>query len=192
MGNASKAMPWIVTIGISAGVLCAQNTGSSHGMPMPPPPPADTSRIQQEMSNHGNPGGPLKISYGSKSAAWDTAKLAALPHTTVTAYNEHAKANQTFSGVPLIDLLAQLGVPAKPKGKDFRLYILAEGSDGYQVVYSIGEVTPDAHDGTVLVADSMDGKPISSNGPLQLVVTGEKRPARWIRNLVLVRVQTAQ
>jgi len=69
---------------------------------------------------------------------------------------------------------------------------VAEGIEGYKVVYSIGEVTPDVHDGTVIVADSQDGKPIADDGPLKLVTTGEKRPARWVRNLVSIRVLTAQ
>jgi hypothetical protein len=69
---------------------------------------------------------------------------------------------------------------------------VAEGSDGYKVVYSLGEVTPDVHDGTVMVADAEAGKPLTDSGPLKLVATGEKRPARWVRNLVAVRVRTAE
>jgi len=141
---------------------------------------------------HPIPTGPLKITFDGKSAEWTTAALAALPHTTITVYNEHAKTNQTYSGVPLIALLSPLGVPSTPHGKEFRLYLVAEGSDGYQVVYSVGEVTPDVHDGTTLVADTVDGKPLGDNGPFQLVTTGEKRPARWVRNLVAIRVQSAQ
>jgi len=135
--------------------------------------------------------GPLKIAFGDKSAEWTPATLAALPHKTITVYNEHAKANQTYSGVPLIDLLAKLGVPSQPRGKEFRLYLVAEGADGYQVVYSVAEVTPDVHDATVIVADTQDGKPIADDGPLKLVATGETRPARWVRNLVAIRVLTA-
>jgi hypothetical protein len=63
------------------------------------------------------PAGPLKITFGEKSAQWTPATLAALPHTTLTVHDEHIKANQTFSGVPLIDLLTPLGLPAKPHGK---------------------------------------------------------------------------
>jgi len=126
------------------------------------------------------------------AAEWTAATLAPLPHQTLTVVNGHAKTNQTYSGVSLIDLLAKLGVTEKSHGKEFRLYLVAEGSDGYQVVYSIGEVTPDVHDGTVIVADSLDGKPLPGNGPLQLVATGEKRPARWVRNLVAIRGMTAQ
>jgi hypothetical protein len=133
----------------------------------------------------------LKITYGGQTDTWTVATLAQLPHTTITVYNEHAKENQTYSGVPLIDLLGKLGVPDKPHGKDLRLYVVAEGSDLYEVVYSLGEVTPDVHDGTVLVADSEGGKPLGDDGPLKMVLTGEKRPARWVRNLVAIRVLTA-
>jgi hypothetical protein len=136
--------------------------------------------------------GPLVITYGDNSATWTVATLASLPHTTVSVFDEHSKANETYAGVPLIDLLVKLGVPDKPHGKQFRLYEVAAGSDGYEVVYSLGEITPDVHDATVLVADSEDGKPIAGDGPLKLVATGEKRPARWVRNLVAVKVLTAE
>lgn len=180
---------------ILAASACAQNQGSNQGVPMSGgAPEPDTSRVVQEMMHDKAmpQAGPLKITFGDKSSEWTAATLGPLPHTTLTLFNEHAKANQVFSGVPVIDLLAKLGVAEKPRGKDFRLYVVAEGSDGYQVVYSIGEITPDVHDGTVMVADSMDGKPLPGNGPLQLVATGEKRPARWVRNLVAIRVMTAQ
>jgi hypothetical protein len=194
---------------LTPALASAQNQGSGMGgNPVPP----DTSRIQQEMSQQTQlpvggkgsepegkmaahvlpPAGPLRVSFGDKSAVWTAEKLAALPHTTITVYNEHVKKNQTYSGVPLTDLLTPLGVPNKPHGKDFELYLVAEGSDGYKVVYSVAEVTPDVHDGTVLVADAIEGKPIPGTGPLQLVATGEKRPARWVRNLVVIRVFGAQ
>jgi hypothetical protein len=136
--------------------------------------------------------GPLKVSFGTQSAEWTPESLAKLPHISLSVYNEHSKANETYSGVALIDLLKPLGVPDKPHGKEFRLYLVAEGSDGYQVVYSMAEVTPDVHDGTVIVADAEDGKPLDKDGPLKLVAAGEKRPARWVRNLVAVRVLPAQ
>jgi hypothetical protein len=180
----------LLAIGFATPNLASgQNPG---GQPMGAQPQPDASRIQEEMTHATSPAGPLKITFGAKSSEWTPATLPALPHTTIAVYNEHAKANQTYSGVPLIDLLTQLGVPSKPRGKDFRLYIVAEGSDGYQVVYSIGEVTPDVHDGTVLVADMVDGKSLGNNGLFQLVATGEKRPARWVRNLVGIRVLAAQ
>jgi hypothetical protein len=134
---------------------------------------------------------PLKIRYGKKSAEWTAAKLAQLPHETIQASSERTHAPESYSGVPLIALLVELGVPQKLKGKDLRLYVVVEGSDGYKVVYSMGEVSPDVHDGSVLVADSVDGKPLTDNGPIELVSTGDRRPARWVRGVVSIRVQAA-
>ena len=162
----------------------------------PPAQPVPGSNQETGPMHHGThpagPASPLKITFGAQSAEFTPEKLTALPHTTLTVFNGHANANQAFSGVPLIDLLKPLGVVDQPRGKDFRLYIEAEGSDGYVVVYSIAEVTPYIHDGTVIVADTLDGKPIADNGPFQLVATGEKHPARWVRNLVAIRVLHAE
>jgi hypothetical protein len=186
---------------VAAPVLIqAQSQGQNQGQPMPGVPANPVGGVganpgQATSMDTGKPSvatGPLRITFGDKSAEWTAAKLAALPHQTLTVFNEHAKVNQTYSGVELIELLKPLGVPEKPRGKEFRLYLVAEGSDGYQVVYSLGEVTPDVHDATVMVADMLDGKPIGAGGPLQLVATREKRPARWVRNLVAIRVSTAE
>jgi hypothetical protein len=191
-GSVATVALW-VGLGVTSALVHGQSQSTSPGLPMGGIEQPDTSRIQQEERHHAEaPSGPLKITFGKKQAEWAAATFAALPHTNITIYNEHAKANQAYSGVPLTDLLTRLGVPAKPHAKDFRLYIVAEGSDGYQVVYSIGEITPDVHDGIVLVADAMDGKPLGNNGLFQLVSTGEKRPARWVRNLVAIRVLMAQ
>jgi hypothetical protein len=137
-------------------------------------------------------GEPLRITFGDKSATWTVATLAALPHVTVTVHNEHTKADETYSGVPLIALVAPLGVNEHPRGKDLRLYVVAEGSDLYEAVYSSGEITPDVSNSTVIVADAENGKAIAGDGPFKLIATGEKRPARWVRNLVAIRVFAAE
>jgi hypothetical protein len=186
----------VFQLGVGTLATLGQNQAQNQGQPMSGVPTTAVGGMSadhgQAMTPASNPTGPLKITCGDKSSEWTSAKLAALPHKTITVYNEHAKANQTYSGVDLIDLLKPLGVPEKPRGKEFRLYLVAEGSDGYQVVYSLGEITPDVHDATVIVADTLDGKALTDNGPLQLVATGEKRPARWVRNLVAIRVRTAE
>jgi hypothetical protein len=89
-------------------------------------------------------------------------------------------------------LLAKYGAPL---GKDLRgaalaNYVLATGADGYRVVYSLAEVDPSFHPGDVIVADTMDGKPLDARtGPFRLVSTEDKRPARGVRNLVSLEVK---
>lgn len=152
-----------------------------------------TGEKPMEHGAHGKPSTSLTISFDGKSKTWTPQELAQMPQTAIDLYNAHTKATEHYAGVPLIDLLKTLGVPDKPHGKDFQLYLVAEGTDGYQVVYSLGEVTPDVHDGTVLVADTLGAAPLpADSGAIQLVAAGEKRPARWVHNLTTIRVLTAK
>jgi hypothetical protein len=154
------------------------------------PPDTSITRIQEDLGRNAMVT-PLKISYGRKSQEWTAAKLAPLPHETIQVATEGTQATETYSGVPLMALLVEAGVPQKPKGKDFRLYVVAEGRDGYKVVYSLGEVSPDVHNCSVLLVDSVDGKPLGDNGPIELISSGERLPARWVRGVVSIKVQAA-
>lgn len=167
------------------GALAAQAQNPQPKMPME----TQTSSITTQVAA---PAEPLKITFGDKSATWTVATLASLPHLTVTVHNEHTKADETYSGVPLIALLTPLGVSEHPRGKDLRLYVVAEGSDLYEAVYSSGEITPDVSSSTVIVADTENGKALAGDGPLKLIATAEKRPARWVRSLVAIKVFAAE
>ena len=132
------------------------------------------------------------MTFGDKSTDWTAGKLTPLPHTQVTVHNAHTNADETYSGVPVIALLTPLGVSDKPHGGNLRLVVMAVGSDGYEAVYSIGEVIPALRASTVIVADLENRKPLAGDGPLKLVGTGDKAPARWVRNLVAIKVQAAE
>jgi hypothetical protein len=66
-----------------------------------------------------------------KATTYSVADLKAMPHKTVTVYNEHAKTNESYSGVALTDLLAKAGAPTgeKLRGKSYLQYVVAEGTD---------------------------------------------------------------
>jgi DMSO/TMAO reductase YedYZ molybdopterin-dependent catalytic subunit len=116
-----------------------------------------------------------------------------MPHLSVTIHNSHSNADQMYSGVRVADLLSKVGAPLGNdlRGKALAQYIVAAGSDGYQTVLALGEVDPGFHPGEVLVADTMDGKPLDAHsGPLKLVVTEDKHPARSVRNLVQIELKT--
>jgi hypothetical protein len=116
-----------------------------------------------------------------------------LPHVTFTVHNVHAGADETYSGVPLAALLAKLDAPLGEhlRGKALASYIVASGSDGYSVVLSIAEADPSFHGGEILVADTRGGQPLGKSGPFQLIVSEDKRPARWVHNLVSISLQDA-
>jgi hypothetical protein len=111
--------------------------------------------------------------------------MAALPHKTVTVFNAHTKASETYSGVPLASLLSKVGVPLgeKLKGEILMNGLIAEGTDGYKVLYSLTEIDPAVHTGDVIVADTQSGQKLGRDGAFKLISTEDKRPARWVRNL---------
>ena len=129
-----------------------------------------------------------------KTLSFSSADLKAMPHKSVTVFNEHAKANESYTGVLLTDLLTKAGVPTGKdlKGKAFLMYVLAEGTDHYRVLYSLDEVDGANHTGDVIVADTLDGAALTTDGAFKLVSTEDKRPARWVRNLTAITVRSAE
>jgi hypothetical protein len=125
-----------------------------------------------------------------KTVSLSPEEIAALPHKAVSVFNSHTKANETYSGVALADLLAKVGVPhgEEVKGRLFMTAVIAEGTDKYGVVYALAEVDPSIHTGDVIVADSVDGQKLGKEGAFKMVSTEERRPARWVRNLTEISV----
>jgi hypothetical protein len=128
--------------------------------------------------------------YEGKTLTLSPEELAALPHKSVSVFNAHSKANETYSGVPLADLLSKVGVPLgeSVRGKVFLTGVVASGVDGYGVLYSLAEVDPSIHTGDVIVADAVDGKKLDKDGAFKMVSSEERRPARWVRNLASISV----
>jgi hypothetical protein len=97
----------------------------------------------------------------------------------------------TFSGVPLLDILQSAGVPTGEslRGKALTTCVIITASDGYKVTFSLAELDAGIGARQVIVADSEDGKPLTSTaGPLRFIVPEDKRPARWVRMVKTVRV----
>ncbi len=122
------------------------------------------------------------------------ADVKGLPHTEITAADRDGK-EHTYSGIPLIELLRQAGAStgAELKGKNLTKYIVVKATDGYEVVFAIAELDPDFSTRTILLADSVDGTPLAAGtGPYRVVVPGEKKPARWIRDVKGIEVKFAK
>lgn len=86
-----------------------------------------------------------------------------------------------YSGVALQDILLKAGVPSGKElhGENLSKYLLVKCRDGYQVLFSLAELDPSIADKNIIIADSVDGKPLpDAKGPLRIVAEGEKKPAR--------------
>jgi len=107
----------------------------------------------------------------------------------------HDSITNSYAGVPLMEILNRAGVTMgkKLRGKNMAKYLLVNGADGYQVVFSLAELDTSFNEKEIILADKMNDKPIpSGTGPFQLIVPGEKRPARSCREVVSFVIRSAQ
>jgi DMSO/TMAO reductase YedYZ molybdopterin-dependent catalytic subunit len=119
------------------------------------------------------------------------ADLAKMPRTSVTVKAEGSDEQTTYEGVLLFDILKEAGAPVGKQlmGKALATYVLAEAKDGYQVVYALPEFDPSFTDNKIIVADTVNGKPLFQyQGPFRLVVPSEKKGARSIRMVEKITV----
>jgi len=118
------------------------------------------------------------------------ADLRAMPRIKVQAREKNGD-EASFEGVALSDILKR----SKPRltekccGNAANTCVIVRAADNYRVVFSMGEIDPDFTDRKVLVADRRDGKPLQeSQGPLRLIVPGEKVHSRWVRQVKSLEV----
>jgi hypothetical protein len=114
-------------------LICA--FGSSAGAQQPSPALAVTGDVRQ----------PLTLT---------AADLAKMPRTAVNSRNNTA----AWGGVLLSEILKRAGVPlgTELRGTALTTYVVVSASDGYQVLFSLGELDPDMTDAEVLVAAARD------------------------------------
>ncbi|WP_433964922.1 hypothetical protein [Tunturiibacter gelidiferens] len=136
----------------------------------------------------------LVLTVDGKTTTLSVADLSAMPQTTITVHNEHTKTDETYSGVLLGVVLAKYGFPIDKTThqKMLRSYLVAEGMDKYWVLYSVTEVEGSEHNGSVIVATSMGGKPLGEDGQFKLVDSEDKKPQRWVRNLSAITVKSVE
>ncbi|GAA3768536.1 hypothetical protein GCM10022270_31830 [Terriglobus aquaticus] len=111
--------------------------------------------------------------------------LKALPHVSVAVTNGHTHQQETYSGVPVKDLLALVASKpgAGPHVSPRTTVVIAGATDHFQVVLTMCDTDPGCRSGQAIVADAEDGKPLTADGAFKLILTEDKMPGRWTRNL---------
>jgi hypothetical protein len=121
------------------------------------------------------------------------ADLSKLQRRSVRA-KDHSGTESTFEGVALVDVLQLAGVKFGDglRGKSLALYLVVEAADGYRAVFALPEIDPAYNDRVVLLADRRDGAKFSdADGPLRIILQGEKRQARWVRQVTALIIKRA-
>lgn len=125
--------------------------------------------------------------------SYTAAQLAALSSDTLRVSSGHGAPPATYQVVPLRRLLSHAGVAVDSlHGPNLLQLVVAEARDGYVVAFSLGELSQDLGNHAVVVAFKRDAKAIpETDGPFRLLVPGETRGARAIRQLARLHVMVA-
>ena len=126
----------------------------------------------------------------AKPATFTIAELKAMPRAPMKVTDEKGR-TAAYDGVLLAEVLSRAGVAAGStlKGKALSSYVVVTARDAYQVVFSLAELDPAMGDSNVLLADTMDGVPISAaQGPLRIIVPHDKQSSRWVRQVEKIEV----
>lgn len=120
--------------------------------------------------------------------------LAAYPSITLTVSFGAGQGFQTgrYTGVLLWDLLKEADVQVDPARNNDKLrkYVVVTGNDGYDAIYSMGELDPDFGGEIVMIAYAKDGAPLGPGESMaRSVVDADKRGGRAVSNLVRIEVR---
>ena len=129
-----------------------------------------------------------------KQVLLSRADLEALPHVKVAAA-EHPSGTVNFEGVTLKSVLEKAGLTfgESMKGKRLTNCLLVEAADGYRAVIALPELDSAFTDKQALLVFLRDGKPLGDKeGPYRIVIPEEKRMARWVRQVTMLKIVDVQ
>jgi len=147
----------------------------------PPPVPATTSGPQTETVVVGPTGKRIVV----------TPKLLdGLDRAEATMINHGA--SHTYEGVRLTELMRLVDAPtgARIHADADRDYLVVTGADGFRAVLSLAETDRSVQPHAVILADKMDGAPLTSHdAPYRVVVDGDQKPARSVYAVTSIEVK---
>jgi len=108
---------------------------------------------------------------------------------SLTAHGE----THVYEGPTLASVLERLDAPLgqRLRGEALKTFVVVRAADGYVVVFSLAEIDPAMSPTAVILANETDGAPLSAEeGPLRLIVEGDARPARSVRQVTAIELRT--
>lgn len=135
---------------------------------------------------------PVVLAGAGKEVALSLDALRALePQTHEVAFLT-SKGEETgrYTGAKLWDILAGNGlIDPNAHGALLRSLVIVTAGDGYTLVLSAGELAPDLGNKPVLLAYARDGAALDAGRSPRLIVPGDARGARNVRDVARIEVR---
>lgn len=127
---------------------------------------------------------------GVQAMAIERSLLDTLPVSSIDALDHGVRGH--WRGVSVVELLRLAGAPLgdKMRGKALAQVVLVHAADGYVAAFTLSEFDEAFADSAPLLAWERDGKPLDAKeGPYRIIVAGEQRQGRWVRQVQRIEVR---
>jgi hypothetical protein len=138
----------------------------------------------------GPPPPTMIVGLNGKSITVTPQLLQGLDREQATMINHGAP--HTYEGVLLTELLRLVDAPtgARLHADADRDYLVVTGADNFRAVYSLAETDGSVQRHPTILADKMDGAPLTAHdAPYRLVVDGDQKPARSVFGVLKIEVK---
>ncbi|WP_198171523.1 molybdopterin-dependent oxidoreductase [Mucilaginibacter aquatilis] len=131
---------------------------------------------------------------GISTVTLGKAEISALKPVIIMAKGHDQKVHR-YTGAALADVLKRAGVILGDSSKRETIlsYIIVTAADKYKAIYALPEIDPLFANRTIILAYKVDKKALPENdAPFQIIVAGEKKHARWVRQVSAIELVTAK
>lgn len=132
----------------------------------------------------------IELTGGSAPVKLTLEELAKLPQVEqeVTFKTSKGMSTALYKGPLLWDVLkAGKALDGLEHNKELAKTLLISANDDYQIAFSVGELSPEFGNATILLALETDGKPLPRG--FQIVAQGDERGARAVHDIVKIEVR---
>jgi DMSO/TMAO reductase YedYZ molybdopterin-dependent catalytic subunit len=126
-----------------------------------------------------------------KKIYWHDLKKLPVTQENITYFAGGSVTTQSFTGVLLWDLLQSVGIVTNPNIKNdiLRKTIVVTGSDGYETVFTAGEISPNFGGNQIMIAYLVNDQPLGAQGPTRIAAPSDKQGGRFVSNIVKIEVK---
>lgn len=123
-----------------------------------------------------------------REVSLSAATIGALPRTkgTATAHGH----DFSYEGTDLRLVLQAVGIATDSlRGPALSRVVRFIAADGYSAVLALTDLDPSIGGRRVTLVDREDGKPLpADHAPRRVVIDGDQRPSRWVRQVIAIAV----
>ncbi len=167
--------------GLAGATASLGHAAGREATPPASPAAAETIQVSGEVASPGT----LSLS--------DLQSLSSETADTTYLMSDGTQVHHTYTGARLWDVLQVAGPNIDPERLEtsLHMYVVLTAKDGYTVVLSMGEIDPEFGAQPYLLAWAEDGQPLAGDqGPVMLVVPGDRTEGRYIWGVVSIEVRS--